>query len=69
VQVSYGHEAWRGRIRASAGVAASLSPHAVSRFDTDLQQLLTARFPNDPLAVPHRVFALIARAPAGESRA
>jgi SAM-dependent methyltransferase len=69
VQVSYSHEAWRGRIRASAGVAASLSPHEVSRFDTDLQQLLAARFPDDPLAVPHRVFALITRAPAGEHRA
>jgi len=64
VSVPYTHEAWRGRIRASAGVAASLPPDAVARFDADLQRVLTERFPDDPLAVPHRVFALVARKPA-----
>ncbi len=60
----YTHEAWRGRIRASAGVAASLSPDSVARFDADLAALLAARYPEDPLVVPHRVWVMTARAPA-----
>ena len=64
--VPYTHEAWRGRIRASAGVAASLSPERVARFDTDLQKLLLERFPSDPLAVHHRVFAVVCRSPRHE---
>jgi SAM-dependent methyltransferase len=63
VQVPYSHEAWRGRIRASAGVAASLPPDQVARFDAHLQQILLERFPADPLPVPHRIFAMLARAP------
>ena len=64
--VPYTHEAWRGRIRASAGVAASLSPERVARFDTDLQNLLLERFPSDPLPVHHRVFAVVCRSPRPE---
>ncbi len=63
VDVPYSHEAWRGRIRASAGVAASLPPDAVTAFDGELAVLLTQDFPDEPLAVPHRVWALVARAP------
>lgn len=59
----YSHAAWRGRIRASAGVAASLAPPAVVAFDRELAVLLADRFPSDPLVVPHRVFAVVARAP------
>jgi SAM-dependent methyltransferase len=58
---TYSHEAWRGRIRASAGVAASLDPDAVARFDTEHAALLAERFPEQPLQVPHRVFALLGR--------
>jgi SAM-dependent methyltransferase len=54
------HEAWRGRIRASAGVGASLNPAQVERFDADLTEILRIRFPEHPLVVPHRVFALVA---------
>jgi len=32
-------------------------------FDAALAQLLAARFPGEVLAVPHRVFAVLARAP------
>lgn len=60
---TYTHEAWRGRIRASAGVAASLSPEKVTRFDAELEQLLRERFPTDPLAVHHRAFALVCQSP------
>ena len=63
VPVSYSHEAWRGRIRASAGVAASLPPDAVADFDLELTELLKRDFPREPLAVPHRVWALVARKP------
>ena len=59
----YSHMAWRGRIRASAGVGASLAPDAVMRFDGELAELLAQRFPEDPLAVLHRCFALVCRAP------
>ena len=63
VDVPYSHDAWRGRIRASAGVAASLPPDAVAAFDGELAALLGQEFPAEPLAVPHRVWALVARAP------
>ncbi len=58
----YDHAAWRGRIRASAGVAASLSPPEVARFDAALAALLAERFPEQPLLTPHRVFILTCRA-------
>lgn len=61
VAVPYTPEAWRGRIRASAGVAASLPPESVARFDADLAALLDERFPGDGWTVPHRVFAVTAR--------
>ncbi len=59
----YSHEAWRGRIRASAGVGASLPPEKVTAFDNDLAEILRTRFPEDPLAIQHRVFALIGQKP------
>jgi len=59
----YTHEAWRGRVRASAGVAASLDRDAVERFDSQLAGVLAERFPEDPLAVHHRIFALVAKKP------
>ncbi len=61
--ISYTHEDWRGRIRASAGIAASLPPEQVAQFDTELGNLLVEQFPDDPLAIPHRVFAVVCRVP------
>ncbi len=61
--VSYSHEAWRGRIRASAGVGASLPADAVARFDGQLAAMLRAGWPREPLVVPHRVWAVKARWP------
>ncbi len=63
VDVPYSHDGWRGRIRASAGVGATLDSDAVGRFDAELAGLLAQRFPDEPLQVPHRVWALIARRP------
>lgn len=60
LDVPYTHEGWRGRIRASAGVAASLPPDKVAAFDTALGELVTRDFPAEPLRIPHRVFAALA---------
>jgi SAM-dependent methyltransferase len=43
VDQPYSHEAWRGRIRASAGVKATLDENGVARFDADLAALLAGR--------------------------
>lgn len=57
---NYTHEAWRGRIRACAGVKASLSEEEVANFDSVHGKLLLKKFPNDILVIPHRCFALYA---------
>ena len=64
VAVAYTHSGWRGRIRASAGVGASLPPSGVAAFDDELARVLARRFPSEPLHLPHRVFAVCARPPA-----
>ncbi|WIM98917.1 class I SAM-dependent methyltransferase [Actinoplanes oblitus] len=60
VDVPYTRAGWVGRIRASAGVAASLPAPEVLRFSAALTALLADRFPAEPLAVPHRVWAVVA---------
>lgn len=52
----YSHAAWRGRIRASAGIAASLSEEQTRDFDAQLAQTVSDHFPDTPLLVPHRVW-------------
>ena len=52
----YSHQAWCGRIRASAGVKASLDEAAANRFEAELRSLLEASFRENPLEVPHRVW-------------
>ncbi|MBV8066973.1 MAG: methyltransferase domain-containing protein [Candidatus Eremiobacteraeota bacterium] len=64
----YTQEGWRGRIRASAGVAASLPPEAVAAFDDELAELLRRDFPGEQLSVPHRIWAVIARSPSEPER-
>jgi len=59
VMVPYTHRDWRGRIRASAGVGASLSEDQILKFDDELGNLLAELFPEPILQVHHRVFALI----------
>jgi SAM-dependent methyltransferase len=63
IDVAYSHEDWRGRIRASAGIGASLDEAKVQRFDAELADLLAANHPVQPMAVPHRVWMLSAVAP------
>ena len=67
VDVPYTPDAWRGRIRASAGVGGSMTAGQVERFDTELAGLLASRFPGATLQLPHRVFAVLARAPEGQA--
>jgi SAM-dependent methyltransferase len=63
VEVPYSHEGWRGRIRASAGIAASLDRAAVDRFDHEHAALLHRDFPVDPLAIHHRCWAVVGGRP------
>jgi hypothetical protein len=66
LDIPYTAEGWRGRIRASAGVGASLAPAEVEAFDAELARLLDESFPGALLKIPHRVFTIIAaRARAG----
>jgi SAM-dependent methyltransferase len=60
LDIPYTAEGWRGRIRASAGVAGSLAPDAVEAFDAELAQLLEGSFPGALLKIPHRVFTIVA---------
>ncbi len=56
---SYSHEAWRGRIRASAG--GSLSKENVVAFDEAHKQMLKTHFPKEQLSIPHQVFVIHGR--------
>ncbi|MEL7280546.1 MAG: class I SAM-dependent methyltransferase [Pseudomonadota bacterium] len=60
---TYSHEAWRGRIRASAGVAASLCTQMVLEFDSELEALMEMYFPDDPARLPHRIWWVSAKRP------
>jgi SAM-dependent methyltransferase len=63
VAVPYTPEDWRGRIRASAGIGASLSQRDVEAFDREHAAMLAERFPGDVIRAHHRVFTLVAHAP------
>ena len=59
VDVPYTPEAWRGRIRASVGVGASLEPEEVRAFDAAHERLLAEAFSGEVLHAPHRIFAVL----------
>ena len=63
LDVRYTHADWRGRIRASAGVGASLSDEGVKRFDRELADMLRSDFTDDPLNAPHRLYVAVGRSP------
>lgn len=63
LDVPYTAEAWVGRVRASAGVGGTLSDADVALFSDALAELLAEQFPSDPMAVPHRCWAVVARRP------
>jgi SAM-dependent methyltransferase len=63
VQVVYSHETWVGRIRASGPVAGTLDHADVETCSQELATMLAQRFPEDPIPVPHRVWAVTATTP------
>jgi SAM-dependent methyltransferase len=63
VDVPYSREGWLGRVRASAGVAGTLPPEMVAAFDADHRAAVAERFPQEAIPAPHRVFALVGKAP------
>ncbi|MEM9243041.1 MAG: class I SAM-dependent methyltransferase [Pseudomonadota bacterium] len=56
--IEFSRASWRGRIRASRGIAASLTAEAVKKFDAELDQLLSEIAP-ETFAVLHRLDAHI----------
>lgn len=62
--IPYSHEAWRGRMRASAPVGGTLDAAGVRAFDAELAAMLARDFPQDPIQVPHCLFAVMGRKPA-----
>jgi len=63
VMEPYSHEAWVGRVRASAPIAGTLDSDGVEASSQELTAMLRRRFAEDPLAVPHRVWAVTAQRP------
>ena len=59
LDVPYQPEAWRGRIRASAGVKASLPEQQVNEFDGALKEIIATNFPGEILSIPHRCWTVI----------
>ena len=60
--VDYTPEAWRGRIRASAGITV-LDDDAKLAFDHELATMLEQEFPGEAIPMPHRVWAMVATNP------
>jgi SAM-dependent methyltransferase len=68
-EVTYSHEAWVGRVRASAPIAGTLDANGVGACSKELTAMLQERFAQDPLTVPHRVWAVTAHKPREGGRA
>lgn len=62
--IIYSQEGWRGRIRASAAVGASMMPEQVVEFDEAHAKLLRESFP-ETLSIPHRVWTKVLSAQMG----
>ncbi len=58
------HEQWRGRIRTCNGVGSGvLTDRQVDVFDRELAAVLEREFPDEPLLIEHRVWAVITQKP------
>jgi SAM-dependent methyltransferase len=55
-EIPFTHESWRGRIRASRGISATLTAQQVSDFDSEHKSLLATSAPED-FRVLHRIDA------------
>jgi SAM-dependent methyltransferase len=60
-EIPYSHEGWRGRMRASAGVAGSLAPDQVKAFDEELADMLAREFPQPLLQATHCLYVAFGR--------
>jgi SAM-dependent methyltransferase len=63
VDAVYTKAAWRGRVRASAGIGASLEPQQIAKFDSEHSALLDRFTSSDPIPVPHAIFVATGRNP------
>lgn len=59
--LEFSHDQWRGRIRASRGIGASLPADQITACDAELKSILARNFPQEPLVIPHRISAIIGR--------
>jgi len=56
----FSHEAWRGRMRTCNGVGSGgMSEKQVAAYDADLAALLAREYPEEPVHVAHRVWAVV----------
>ena len=62
LEIPYSQEAWCGRIRASAGVSASMAPEVVPIFDRAHAEQLRQTYGEADLNVPHRLAYFVAQA-------
>jgi SAM-dependent methyltransferase len=62
LEIAYTQEGWRGRIRASAGVSASMAPEIIPIFDRAHAEQLRQTYGDADLTVPHKLYLFIARA-------
>jgi len=59
------HAGWRGRIRTCNGVGSGhFTDDQVAAFDRKLAAILARDFPDEPLCIPHRIWATAVRKPA-----
>ena len=57
-------ESWRGRIRTCNGVGSGgMTPDTLHGFDLALDDMLKRAYPDEPLKIWHRVWAVITRTP------
>ncbi len=58
------HESWRGRMRTCNGVGSGvMTDEQVAAFDEALAEMLRREFPEEPLLIEHRVWAVIVGKP------
>ncbi len=63
------HESWRGRIRTCNGVGSgAMKDEQVATFDAELAEMLRREFPHEPLAIRHRIWAVVVRKPQDAAR-
>ena len=61
ISIDFTRESWRGYIRTTSAVGASMNPQLLSVFDSEHASLLQDFA--EPFPIPHRVFAAVARKP------